>query len=142
MRDGLYHSDIYLPAEILTPWLGLRWRILYGTHAARAALDDRYGRLRALPTDLQIEPWMVFEAEVEDGELIKVCVRIGEGFTVEGSEGPVDLSLVLSSSRTANGSLFVRTLWLNQRNDKHHTLDASKYVPREFSQAPKRKVRG
>lgn len=87
--------------------------LTYGHHALKAAQSDRYGVIR-LPGSVEFAGMQVVEAEFYRDCLQKLVVRVRycERF---------DLVLVLG------GTGFVRTVWLNERSDKHSTLDRSKY---------------
>lgn len=126
IRDGLYHADIGLPWALLPSALSTAKDLEYGPHARSAAISDRCGRLTAAPLRRALHPSEIFEVEVEQGEVVKVCARLSDGFQAE-AYAPVDLILVLTPSRRNAGSWFVKTLWFNFRNDKHKTLDRSKY---------------
>lgn len=125
MKDGLYHSEIGIPAEALNPFFaGRTFRLDYTRHAKHAAISDRYGPLTKAPLSLTINPGEVFEAQVESGRVVKFAVRLTAGFSAASPD--VDLVLVLMPT----GGLFltVKTLWLNKRTDKHVTLDRNKYT--------------
>lgn len=135
-RDGLYHIDIGIPWGRMHGFLNRSFGLEYGPHARQAALDDRYGQLTSVPLDLHVKSCEVFEVEVEQGEVVKFCVRLQDGFTVKTPNRHRmeismlrDLILVCTPSRRDPKYLFVRTLWLNERRDSHRTLDPSKYTP-------------
>ncbi len=128
-EDGLYHADIGIPWDLMAPFNGVVHQLEYGQHARKAAITDAVGSLLSAPLSVLINPKNVFEVEVEQGQVVKFCVRLTTGFTAAPHRGknPLDLVLVLMPSLRTNRALFVKTLWLNDRTDSHATLDRSKY---------------
>lgn len=110
----LYHSDIRLPDGFRTPVSTVA--VKYSRHAERAAQNDRYGKID-LPTSLDLSTGKVIEVGVEGGKVVKVLFRFP--YTRR-----CDLCIVLCPGRPA----FCKTVWLNERTDKHVSLDRSKYV--------------
>lgn len=110
MRDGLYHYVTGLPNVRLPASISLT----YSLHARHQCIADRYGIIKP-PNTLDMANGKLIEMEIANGRVAKIVVR------VEYS-AKYDLVLVVSS----NG--IVRTVWLNSVNDKHHTLDRSRYV--------------
>jgi hypothetical protein len=83
----------------------------YTLHAKEAA-DDRN---IVLPNVISFSGKDVFEAQIEDGKIVKVCIRIGYN-------AKNDLILAVLNDRT------VKTVWTNRKGDDHKTLDLSKYT--------------
>lgn len=112
----LFHKDVFAPAVFFaSPGV---MRVRYSRHAVQAAADDRYGDLsNVLPAYVDIDECEIVEVEVADNEITKRVVRLPV-------DGELDLVLVIS----ADG--YVRTVWGNTANDKHRTLDRSKYAHR------------
>jgi hypothetical protein len=109
---ALYHSDVYMPQGLKLP--SGTMLLEYGSHARREAMSDRYGHIK-LPTSIKFEDYKVIEVEVINGKVQKVLYR---GKLDEKR----DLCIVIMPAKR-----FVKTVWVNLNNDKHRTLDASKY---------------
>jgi hypothetical protein len=111
---GLYHYQLGFPkgfsGKVGTVVLQ------YGAHALRAANEDRYGLVN-LPKTLNTSAALCVEVELLDGAVIKLVYRVRYS---------ADLDLVLAVSPKSN-TLFVRTVWLQSKNDTHATLDLSRY---------------
>lgn len=133
VKDGLYHVETGLPAtdSVTRQAFGLE----YGQHARKAALDDKYGQLTSVPLSHAFTRSEIFEIEVEQGRIVKFAARLGQDcktFAVKQTHtarNGLDLILVLVPSLRDSNNLFVKTLWLQERNDSHGTLDKSKYIP-------------
>jgi hypothetical protein len=111
----LYHADIRLPDGFRLPAAIVN---LYWTrHADRARRDDRYGEIPALPV-LDLRACNVIEVGITGRKVEKVVVRTP-------FDTICDLVLVLIP---ANGAWTVKTVWFNECNDTHKTLDRSRYV--------------
>jgi hypothetical protein len=111
----LYHADIRLPAGFRLP--NRLVPLTYSNHALREAENDRYGDIPVLPV-LNLGDCQTVEVGMEDGRVAKVVVRAE-------LDDDNDIVLVLIP-RTPKW--FVKTVWLNERNDSHKTLDRSRYV--------------
>jgi hypothetical protein len=117
--DGLYHRDVGFPKDWkqrlphgFNPFI---IRLNYGNHARMAAWDDKYGKINypyriSFKDDLQI-----FEIEIQRGTVVKMGVRMSY-------DKNHDLSIIFNPQ---DG--FVRTVWLNEKNDTHRTLNTSNY---------------
>ena len=106
----LFHADIGFPKVSL--WTGTL-TLRYGAHALRAAQTDRYGTL-TLPSTLDTTTAQVIEIEVIDGQVVKTLYRVTFDDTL-------DMCLAVTADQ------FVKTVWFNERNDTHQTLDARQY---------------
>ena len=114
MSTYLFHSEVFMPERYKVP---LQTGTLnYGNHAKVEALKDRYGSI-PLPSEINLELARIIEAEfnVQDNEVVKQVWR-------QPLDEQRDIVLVV------NRGGFVRTVWVNLRNDKHGTLDKSRYV--------------
>ena len=108
-----YHADIYLPPEARD--LEFATMLTYTRHARKAARDDRYGRIN-LPTVFDSRKARLIEAVTEAGKVVKGLFRLPH-------DERHDLCIVVL---VETGK--VLTVWLNERSDKHHTLDRSQYA--------------
>lgn len=109
----LYHTEIRLPANFFPPQQTVR--VTYSGHALKAATNDRYGQME-LPEFLPLKSGKVIEVGMENGRVAKILFR----FDYDES---LDMCIVL-----VPGQWFAKTVWYNEKNDKHTTLDRSKYV--------------
>jgi len=119
-QDGLYHRDVGFPKN----WVELLPRnfrptnikLTYGSHARKEALSDKYGSIE-LPQTLAFnkDALYLFEIEIKDGKVVKLGVR-------KSHDELNDLIIIFQPN---DG--FVRTVWLNRKEDSHKTLDTSKY---------------
>ena len=111
----LYHVDIRLPDGFRLP---ARVVNLYWTrHAERARQNDRYGMIPQIPV-VDLAQCNVIEVGLTGKRVEKVVVRTPfDTFN--------DLILVLIPGP---GAWTVKTVWFNQTNDSHKTLDRSRYV--------------
>ncbi len=118
----LYHKDIGLPPAAVAALPRRREVLTYTQHARRAAETDRYGDLsRWLPRLLDFRCVTVVEVGLEDGTLRHVLVR----YTMPGTAPALDLVLAL---KRLPGQWIVKTVWANETNDTHNTLDRSRYA--------------
>lgn len=110
----LYHSELGIPNNAKTNFGSML--LDYSPHALEAALDDRYGNIINLPSFLDTSTAQVIEVETDNnGKTTKVLYRVPYS-------DELDLVLAVIPDRR-----FVKTVWLNQKNDLHNTLDNSKY---------------
>jgi hypothetical protein len=89
--------------------------LTYSNHAIEAARDDRYGPVAQLPSCLEFHRADLIELEVVNGKPVKGVFR-------QSLDDVRDLVIVILFARN-----LVKTVWINQRNDRHLTLDRSKY---------------
>ncbi len=114
--ERLYHKDIGFPEHVrMPPGFTPRIRLRYGGHARQEALVDRYGDLR-LPDVVDVSKGTVIEVGVTGNTVTKMVVR----FSYDDKK---DIVLVINP---ADG--FVRTVWANEKNDTHSTLNRAKYI--------------
>jgi len=108
---SLYHFEIGFPKGLETKFGVIE--VTYKRHALNAAETDRYGRID-LPRTINTDTAKAIEVEVINRQVVKIVYR---------TKYNDDFDLILVLSRDAS----VRTVWLNSVNDKHKTLDRSKY---------------
>lgn len=113
----LFHKDVRLPEWFRLPARTVN--LVWSKHAAAACLDDRYGLLEVCPV-LNLGQCETIEVEVTDNWVTKLVLR-----TAWDDEHDVVFVVI---PRPAHGHYFVKTVWLNHKNDTHRTLDRSKYV--------------
>lgn len=114
---ALYHKDIGFPTNMRRPRTA--FLLDYTHHARQEAARDRYGHIelpRAL--DCRRSENELIECDVDDatGDIIKAVWRMP--FNDE-----LDIVLVVLMRRK-----LVKTVWLNRKDDKHNTLDRSRYA--------------
>lgn len=113
MKNGLYHKDIFLPKIRLQD---KPLKVYYSLHAIDAAKNDRYGKI-ILPDTINFCSGTIIEVELKNDKVVKILLRVNYS-------QKYDLCIVI-------GSQFrVRTVWLNDKNDNHHTLNRAKYITR------------
>lgn len=108
----LYHVELGFPKSIKK--ISGMFLLDYTEHAIKASKNDRYGDI-ILPKHIDIKKATLIEMEVIDNVMVKGVYRI------EYNE-LYDLVLVITNFRV------VKTVWLNSKEDKHATLDESKYI--------------
>lgn len=110
----LYHAEIGLPKGFVAPTarVALRWT----AHADKARRNDRYGDIKRFQS-ATLGRLSVVEVGIENGEIAKILFR---GRYTEN----LDVCMVLIPG---NRHWTVKTVWINERNDAHSTLDRSKY---------------
>ena len=116
----LYHRDIGFPPILITRLSGWTTELKYGPHARRACLSDKYGVITRPPRSVTLTADNLVEVETgESGEPRKAVVRVDY-------DKDYDLVLTLGGFGGLKDG-FVRTCWLNEKNDHHFSLDKSKY---------------
>lgn len=119
MGTRLYHTEIGFPKAVTASIEGAQNRkvripLKYGSHARQEALADRYGKIN-LPKEIKIENATPIEVEVIDNRINKIVFR-------QSHDAENDIAIVVLM---ADG--FVKTVWLNRKDDNHRTLNTSKY---------------
>lgn len=114
--EVLYHKDVGFPEDInmprnFNPVMSLR----YGSHAEAAAHNDRYGEMR-LPHRIDVRKGTTIEIGVTGKTVTKMVIRFDYN-------EQLDMVLVIIPE-----SSFVKTVWFNEKGDKHSTLDRRKYA--------------
>ncbi len=116
---SLYHSEVFMPAVVQKQLPTGVVIPCYGPHANTAALTDRYGKIHLSPI-VSLNGSQLIEAELDGGNnLVKFVVRCHYDETR-------DIIYVFCPRRGNN--VFVKTVWLNLKTDKHRTLDKNKYA--------------
>ena len=118
-----YHRDIFIPTNVTVPARTVK--VEYSGHALAESAADRYGSVpRVTHVNLAHPAVQIIEVtlDAQTRALAKVLVRIPSSANVLD-----DIVLVL---RPARGAWLAVTTWLNRRDDKHRTLDRSKYGTR------------
>jgi hypothetical protein len=110
----LYHRDIRLPSGYRLPARVVE--LVWTKHAERARGNDRYGEIPRIPV-VNLAYCDTIEVGVEGSRVAKVVVRTA-------FDANVDLVLVL----IPGARWTVKTVWFNEVNDTHKTLDRTKYV--------------
>jgi hypothetical protein len=114
----LWHADIRLPSCATLP----DWRVslVWSNHADGERIKDRYAREIPRFETLPLSRFEVIEVETtpDASRVTKWLVR---------GHWTTDLDLVFALIPTHKTSWFVKTVWVNERNDTHKTLDRSKY---------------
>lgn len=110
----LYHSEIGFPPNFLLP-IGT-FKLEYGPHAKDAAADDVNSKyLRGLPIVLNVDKVRPQEIGFEGKRLVHLLYTINYFHRC-----------LLTLAIQPQGGWFVKTLWTNHLNYKHH-VDKSKY---------------
>ena len=121
----LYHREVYWPVGIdrILPQCFESWNeveLQYSPHARKEANSDRYGKVK-LPETINLETAYIFEVEINDsGVLNKIVARVPYN-------NKFDLVIVMKVNQYVVNYVIVKTIWLNSVDDKHKTLDESKY---------------
>lgn len=111
----LYHKLIGFPPTLI---INSEYKILvkYTQHAKNEANHDRYGDI-TLPKLIKFKKEDIIEVETSDNIIVdKVLIRIPYNEKYD-----ICLAILL-------GLGLVKTLWLNDKNDSHKTLDKNKYT--------------
>lgn len=117
---ALYHADVFLPKRVRNMVVAGKHTLAYSQHAMRESTSDRYGKL-SLPVSIVVGPSDIVEIEEYSGTVRKYVIRV-----------PLNdrLDLCLAVIPEGKGRLFVKTVWANEVNDTHKTLDLRRYERR------------
>jgi len=108
-----YHRDIYLPEQVNNMHFVCALR--YTFHALRAAKSDKRGIIN-LPQVFDSSKATPVDATIQNGRVWRILYRMDY-------DKDKDLCLVIEPhNRTAV------TVWLNDKDDNHPTLDTTRYV--------------
>jgi hypothetical protein len=121
-----YHRDIFIPTNITVPQRVVS--VTYHEHAVKATKDDRYGSIpKAREVDLANPSVQIIEVTVdaETRRLTKILIRLPHPDRERD-----DIVLVLRTPEVKTGPWLAVTTWVNRRDDKHRTLDHSRYATR------------
>jgi hypothetical protein len=116
LKNGLYHKDVFLPKISLSDKMV---KVNYTHHAIDAAYNDRYEEI-ILPNALNFAKSEIIEVEIKNKKIVKIVARFDYN-------NNYDLVIVI----IPQGKI-IKTVWLNDKNDTHLTLDTSKYNKNEF----------
>ena len=108
-----YHKDIYLPEQAKN--LQFACVVEYTPHARREANSDRYGTIR-LPAVFDSRNAELIDVTIDENTIRRALYRMPY-------DDDKDLCLVIDPN-TRKGI----TVWLNEKNDTHASLDASRYA--------------
>ena len=114
--EVVYHKDIGFPDDLVMP-RGFSPVITldYGGHARFEAMSDKYGKLN-LPHRVDVRT----DGDIiEVGAIDNVCCKLVFRMSYDAKK---DIVLVI---KVPTG--FVKTVWANEKNDQHRTLDRSRY---------------
>lgn len=112
----LYHAEVFMP-QLSFPYG--TFQLVYGHHAQRAMQNDRYGRINA-PQIIDTRKAKIIEVETDNNQKIqKIVYR---------TPLTARYDIVIVTIPQKGGTMFVKTVWINERLDLHKTLDASKYA--------------
>lgn len=134
MTEKLYHKDLGFPPKIqklldvaTDPSNDYVMRLKYTRHAA----SQQYRHVKKINGVVQLPDRVLYkdcepvEVRTKDGKIIKVLYRTPY-------DKNTDLILVVAHDLRVN---LVVTLWLNDKDDHHDTLDKSRYTIPEASYA-------
>lgn len=116
IKNGLYHKDIFLPKINLSDKIV---KVNYSHHAIEAAYNDRYEEI-ILKDAYNFSKSDIIEVEIKNKKIVKIVARFDYN-------NNYDLIIVI----IPQGKI-IKTVWLNDKNDLHKTLNRSKYNKREF----------
>ena len=116
----LYHVDVAMPKRVKSKAPKGIQRPTYSGHARKAAQSDRYGLLQ-LPDLLDMGQSVLVEAE----EFSKAAPLTKIVFRVQYNE---TLDMVVVAIPQPHSQLFIKTVWFNETNDTHKTLDTNRFA--------------
>lgn len=114
--NGLFHAEVWMP-ESLIAQACKAVRLFFTRHAQHACRTDRYGYIIP-PTQIAPQRAQVVEVEAANGKVNKVVARLPYN-------QQFDIVVVYMPEQETG---IVKTLWLNEKSDRHSTLNRSKYV--------------
>lgn len=115
-----YHRDIGIPSNVTVPQRVVKCE--YIGHADRERFDEKYGHIPRLD-DVDLSTADVVEVAVSEGRVSKLLVRVPHPTSRQD-----DIVMALRPGATKKHPWTVVTNWVNRKNDKHGTLDRSKYA--------------
>jgi hypothetical protein len=120
VKPGLYHKALGLPRALFAKFCDREWTAVYSHHAQNEARSDRYGGID-LPPVLRFTADEVVEVEVAPGpRAVKLLVRVR-------LDHQRDLVIALKPPTEFERGCFVKTVWINRHDDKHKTLNVTRY---------------
>ena len=108
----IFHRDAHGFPRSFTPPRG-EFVTLPSRHANDRAAQKRF----TIPDAIAMSHFDVIEVEIINGRTNKMVVR-------DRYNDRMDIVLVIIPQGRA---MFIKTAWLNSKNDRHSTLDKSKY---------------
>jgi hypothetical protein len=114
---NLYHKDIRLPPHfrgLPAATVQVKWT----RHAEDARSNDRYGYIPKHER-LNLREAETIEVGIEDGRLVHLLLRMPY-------DGKRDILFALRP--VAGKPWVIKTVWLNRTNDRHKTLNKSRYM--------------
>lgn len=115
----LFHVQVYMPASLTFP--KGEFALKPTEHAMRAAQNDRYGQI-TIPKTLHTSQYRIIEVETGPNNNVMKIVYKGRYDS--------NRDLVIVAIPQTNNLMIVKTVWINMKNDRHSTLDKSKYSTR------------
>lgn len=115
-----YHRDIGIPSNVTVPQRVVKCE--YIGHADRERYAEKYGHIPRLD-EVDLAAADVVEVAVSEGRVSKLLVRVPHPTSERD-----DIVMVLRPGETKKHPWTVVTNWVNRKNDKHSTLDRSKYA--------------
>lgn len=109
-----YHIDILMPRYIKNHLPTGEIVPMYTYHSLMASKSDKYGEIK-LPSTVNLDPSNLVEVETINDTPVKGVYRFSYDDTYD-----LCMAIMYENNR-------VKTLWLNKKDDKHKTLDVSKY---------------
>ena len=111
-QEILYHKDVYFPAFDFKRF----WSNIFGLRASTHFRERQYTKGIPFPSLVKLKKSTIFEVGVVDGYISKVACRVQDQW--------YDYCYVISNSGC------IITAWVQNPNDKHATLDKSRYATR------------
>jgi hypothetical protein len=118
-----YSSVIGLPTGLITPRPGT-W-LDYSPHSLKSHSKD--GVRREMLPDRLPPSFRVVEVSTFAGKAMHWVVRFPQVANINGKAVSTGKDIVLALGFRGAESLTVRTVYLNDRTDTHHTLNKEKY---------------
>lgn len=114
---ALYHYTLGIPAKKYPSGV---FKLTYTKHAIDATKTDKYGPIKNLPKYLNTFLARKIEVETDNnGNLVKILYRMPY-------DDERDLSIAVIV-RDDEDKWKVKTVWTQQKNDNHKTLDKTRY---------------
>lgn len=127
-RFHAFHADIGFPPPLTKESFRIRARLTYSGHAISAAQNDRYGHIET-PDTVDTAGWEPIELKLhpDTGKVARVLFR-----SPADDRGLCTCMVLAPTGERRHWRVI--TLWLNEADDDHATLDRSTYMtPQEWS---------
>lgn len=115
----LFHKDVFIPANLVSQHKKMTLALKYSKHAEKERFSDKYGFIEKLDY-LDTRKCDIIEMEFDD---VSKCVSKVVYRLTANEKLDVVIVVVPGITRTC----LVKTVWYNEKNDTHKTLDVSKY---------------